>query len=84
MVMAGWGRSTEVDFARERDGGRRRVKLEARRRIRWEGGGGSPKMKNLMKPKSSMARENWPRKKARRAFIVGGILGYGSSPVMSA
>jgi hypothetical protein len=46
------------------------VKLEARRRIRWEGGGGSPKMKNLMKAKRRTARENWPRKKARRAFIL--------------
>ena len=57
-MIAGVGRSTEVDFVLDRLGGRRSVKLEARRRIRWEGGGGSPKMKNLMKAKRRTASEN--------------------------
>jgi hypothetical protein len=69
VVIAGCGRSTDVDLLRERLGGRRRVKLEARRRMRCEGGGGSPKIKNLMKAKRRTARENWPRKKANSAFI---------------
>ena len=45
------------------------MKLEARRLIKWDGGGGSPNMKNLMNANSKTARENWPKKKATRAFI---------------
>lgn len=43
-----------------------------RGRVRCEGGGGSPNMKNLMKAKMSRARVSWPRKKARSAFILRG------------